>query len=161
VSGRPSPRRSTSLLIITLLAVLTAVLLVTFVLRLARSPQAKVQLGTNTFDVGRADRLQRTIGQGGPLLFQALRGARLDLYVQHAGTDTVHGWSAFEAHRPGGSRSCLLQWRPSGHVFVDPCDATSYPADGRGLDQYPVTVDSKGHVVIDLRQSTGTTPMPT
>jgi hypothetical protein len=167
MSERPSQSRGrgrgrgTSLLLITGLGVLTAVLVVVFVLRLSRSPQAKVQLGTATFDVGRADRLVKPIAQGGPLLFQALRGSRLDLYVQHAGADPVHGWSAFEAHRPGGSRTCLLQWQPAGHVFVDPCRGASYPGDGRGLDQYPVRVESNGHVVIDLRQSTGTTPMPT
>jgi hypothetical protein len=145
--------------IIALLGLLTAVLLVIFVLRLARSPQAKVQLGTNTFSVGRADPLQKSIAGAGPLLFQALRGSSLDVFVQHLGTDPAHGWLAFEAHRPRGSNSCLLQWRQTDHDFVDPCDRLIYAADGRGLEQFTTTVNG-GKVVIDLHHAIGTTPKP-
>jgi hypothetical protein len=145
--------------IIAVLGLLTAVLLVVFVLRLSRSPQAKVQLGTNTFSVGRADQLQKSIAGAGPLLFQSLRGSSLDLYVQHLGTDPVHGWLAFEAHRPGGPNSCLLQWRHADHNFVDPCDRMIYTADGRGLEQFATTV-AAGKVVIDMHQAIDTTPKP-
>src|SRR6202035_1314189 len=113
------------------------------------------------FDVGKAAGLQRPIAQGGPLLFQALRGSTLDLFVQHVGADPVHGWLAFEAHRPGGPRGCLLRWRPNDHRFVDPCDGRSYPADGQDLDHYAVSIDGSGNVIVDLRQPTGTSPSPT
>jgi hypothetical protein len=147
-------------LIIALLGLLTAVLLVVFVLQLSRSPQAKVQLGTNTFSVGRADRLQGPIALRGPLLLPALRGASLDLFVQHLGSDTDHGWLAFEAHRPGGPSTCQLQWRQADHDFVDPCDRMIYPADGQGLEQYATTVTG-GKVTVDLHQPAGTTPRST
>jgi hypothetical protein len=159
MTGRPAPRRGTSLVSIAFLGLLTAVLLVVFVLRLARSPEAKVQLGTDTFVVPRAGSLQKPIAQTGPLLFQALRGS-IDLYVQHLGADPDHGWLAFEAHRPDGPRRCLLQWRQASHDFVDPCDRMTYPAGGQGLQHYAVTVTG-GKVIVDLHQATGPTPRPT
>ena len=160
MSGRPVPRRGTSAVIIGLLALLTAVLIVVFVLRLARSPEAKVQLGTDTFVLGPAAHLAPSATQA-PLLFQALRGKDLDIYVQHLGTDPIHGWLAFEAHRPGGPPSCTLRWQPQTRTFVDPCDHRTYPADGQGLNQYRVIIDSKTAVSVDLQASTGTTPSPT
>ena len=147
-------------MIVGLLALLTAVLIVVFVLRLSRSPQAKVQLGTDTFVLGPATHFLASANQA-PLLFQALRGKDLDIYVQHLGTDPIHGWLAFEAHRPGGPPSCILRWQAQARNFADPCDHRTYPADGQGLNQYPVIIDSKGGLSVDLRASTGTTPAPT
>ena len=57
MSGPRLPRRTSSALLIGILAVVTAVLLIIFVLRLARQPGGKVQLGTDQFQVGKADRL--------------------------------------------------------------------------------------------------------
>jgi hypothetical protein len=156
-TGRPAPRRGTSLLLVSLLGVLTAVLLIVFVLRLARSPRTKVQLGANTFDAGKAAQdLAPHIAQGGPVLFQGLRGPGLDLYVQHLGTDPLHGWLAFSADAPGG---CVLLPRLAQHTLA--CQGMTFPDDGRGLDHYAVTVDSKGKVIVNLQLSTGTTPRPT
>jgi hypothetical protein len=148
------------MVIIGVLAVLAAVLLLVFVLRLSRSPQTKVQLGTDTFEVGRVDQIAPRVAEGGPLLFQALRGAALDIYVQHLGTDTAHGWLAFEAHRPGALRRCVAVWQPPQRAFVDSCDHVTYPADGTGLEHYAVTV-AGGKLAVDLRQSTGTAARPT
>ncbi len=159
-AGRPAPRRGTSLLIIAVLALLTAVLLVVFVIRLSRSPQAKVQLGTETFTVGPAAQLATQVAQGGPVLLPPLRGS-LILFVQHLGADPVHGWLAFEADRRHGAKTCTLAWQAGPRTFVDPCDATTYGWDGRGLEQYSVVVDGKGKVVVDPQRPTGTAPRPT
>lgn len=155
-TGRPVPRPGTSLLLISLLGVLTAVLLIVFVLRLARSSQTKVQLGANTFDSGKATQLAPQIAQHGPLLFQGLRGRGTDLYIQHVGTDPVHGWLAFKADAPGG---CVLQPQPAKHALV--CGGMTFPDNGQGLDHYAVTVDAKGKVIVNLQVTTGTIPRPT
>jgi hypothetical protein len=154
--GRSAPRRSTSLLLVSLLGVLTAVLLVVFVLRLSRSSNTKVQLGVDTFDVGKTTDLQRQIARGGPVLFPGLRGPGFDIYVEHIGTDPAHGWLAFRADAPGG---CVLgRPRPDRHVLA--CNGTTFPEDGLGLDQYAATVGSNGHLAVNLQASTGRTPRP-
>jgi len=150
------PGRATSLLIISLLGVLTAVLLVVFVLRLSHSPRTKVQLGANTFDAGKAAvQLAPQIARLGPVLFAGLRGKGHDIYVQHLGTDANHGWLAFSADAPDG---CVLLPDPVAHTLA--CDKMSFAYDGRGLPQYAVTVDLRGHVTVDVQLSTGTTPRP-
>lgn len=155
MSGPRPARRRTSALLIGILAVLTAVLVIVFVLRLARSPRSKVQLGTDQFQVGKADRLAGPVRSGGPLLFQALRGGSLDIFVQHLGTDSRQGWLAFEAHAAGQPRRCQLRWQPPAQQFLDPCNQQRYPADGTGLTRYATTVTDKGEVVTDLRQPAG------
>lgn len=155
MTGPRLPRRTSSALLIGILAVVTAVLLIIFVLRLARQPGGKVQLGTDQFQVGKADRLAPQISSRGPLLFQALRGSELDIFVQHLGGDARQGWSAFEAHPPTEARRCQLQWQQPSHDFADPCSHQRYPADGTGLTQYGTTVTPKGDVVVNLRQPVG------
>jgi hypothetical protein len=151
----PAPRRRTSALLIGILAVLTAVLVIIFVLRLAKAPGAKVQLGTSEFEVGRATALAKPIDRDGPLLFQALRGGSLDIFVQHLGADPAQGWRAFEAHAARAARSCQIQWQRAAHDFMDPCSRQVYPPDGQGLTQYAATVLANGRVVVDLRQPAG------
>jgi hypothetical protein len=146
------------MVLVGLLAVLTAVLLIVFVLRLARSPNARVNLGTQEFEVGPSKSLARAIANNGPLLFQALRGTQLDTYVQHLGGDPAHQWYAFEAHAPGRPRRCQLTWQPNSSDFADPCTGNRYPADGDGLNHYSVRVDANGKVIVNLRQTVGTSP---
>jgi hypothetical protein len=138
-----------------MLGVLTAVLLIVFVLRLSRSSNTEVQLGANTFDAGKTTDLQRQIARGGPLLFAGLRGPGFDIYIWHVGADPAHGWLAFRADAPGG---CVLQPRPAEHVLA--CNGQTFPEDGRGLDQYAATVDARGYLSVNLQASTGTTPRP-
>jgi hypothetical protein len=142
MNRRPHPKRGTSLLIIAVLTVVTAVLLLIFVLRLAKQPGAKVNLGSPVFDVGKADVFAPDVARFGPLKFQALRGGA-DIFVQHLGPAPKRGWLAFETHS---------------HDFSDPCSHRTFPADGTGLTQYAVRVDSSGHVVVTLRQPIGTVP---
>ena len=139
------------------LAVLTAILVVVFVLRLARSPGAKVNLGDQEFSVGRDTVFAAAIAADKrPLFFPALRGS-LTLYVQHIGADPGHGWLAFSAQAPGRPGRCLVRWTVAAQEFTD-CTGVGYPPSGAGLVQYPVRVDSGGTVIVNLRQSIGTAP---
>jgi len=143
------------------LGVLTAVLVVVFVLRLARQPGAKVNLGDQEFVVGRATVFATQIARTGPLIFPPPRG-QLILYVQHLGTDPAHRWLAFSAHPPDETNTqCVVRWRPAQHDFIDDrdhCKGTVYPPDGAGLTQYAARVDPGGNLIINLRRDVGTTP---
>jgi hypothetical protein len=146
-------------LLIGILAVVFAVLVIVFVLRLARQPGAKVNLGTQEFSVGRADKIAAAIqGRHAPLLFQALRAGAPDIYLQHLGPDANHGWLAFAAIAPGQPRHCQLRWVTAQRVFDDPCGGRTYGAEGDGLSQYAVRVDAQRTVIVNLRQSIGPTP---
>jgi hypothetical protein len=151
------PRRRTTALLIAVLAVLTAVLVVIFVLRLARQPGAKVNLGDQEFQVGKASQFAPRIASRGPLIFPPLRGG-LTLYVQHLGPDPAHGWLAFAAQVPGPHGPCVVRWQPAQGDFAETCRGTIFPADGRGLPHYRVRVDQHGEVVINLRAPAGTEP---
>ena len=154
------PRRRTVLLLVSVLAVLTAVLLIVFVLRLSRQEGAKVNLGDQEFVLGRDTEFAPRIAKFGPLIFAPLRGA-LTIYVQHLGPDPAKGWLAFSAvapaAAPAGSKRCVVRRRPPTHDFVD-CTGTTYPDDGTGLDQYATRVEPSGQVIINLREPVGRTP---
>jgi len=152
-SNRPRRRRRPSPVTVALTAiggVVVGIVLVGVVLNLANDPDVEVNLGSDVFEVGRADRMADRVAEGGPLLFQALRGDR-DIYVQHLGTRARSGWLAFDARAPEAERHCQLRWDHDTEVFLDPCDDTAYPADGEGLVRYVTTVDDEGVVVVDLR----------
>lgn len=153
-------RRPTSTLKTVLIAgpllVLAAALMVWFVLRLAQSPEAKVQLGDEVFEVGQVRRMALLVDRDGPLLFQDLLGRDRDLFVQHIGDDAAKGWLAFEAHAPGQPRTCHLVWRQARGVFEDQCSKATYPPEGAGLTQYPTEVKRKDKagltLYVDLRK---------
>ena len=161
MSSRPVPRRPTAVLLIVVLALLAAVLLAVFFVRLSNHRGARVNVGSTEFIVGKATNFAPHIAKDGPLLFPALRGSELDIFVQHLGSGPGQGWLAFEARAPGQARTCLLTWSEASREFTDPCDGRVYPADGAGLNQYPVRVDQRGRVIVDLRQSVGTVPPAT
>jgi hypothetical protein len=161
VSRRPAPGSRTSILLIAGLALAAAILLVVFFVRLSNQPGQHVNIGSQDFEVGKATIFAPDVAKDGPLLFQALRGNELDIFLQHLGADPLRGWSAFEAHAPGEARSCHLRWRQPSHDFMDPCSARTFPADGAGLDQFAVRVDPKGNVIVNLGSSTGTVPPTT
>jgi len=159
VSGGPTKRqisRTKTIVVGSVLGLLTAVLLVVFVLRLASTPGGKVQLGDEVFEVGQVRRLAPTIEQGGPLLFADPLNRGRDLYIQHFGTDATAGWQAFEA-LVNHSRKCQLVWHDAEGVFRDDkCGHAVYPADGKGLTHYPTQVKRKKKggltLFVDLRQ---------
>lgn len=121
-------------------------LLVLGALRLAGDPEVARAVADETFVVGDAERLARTIESGGPLLFQdpleqGGDGRGRDIYVEHEGDDPEEGWSAVEVATPG--TGCRLELDRESGRYRRPCpDNTRYPAEVEG-----------GLVVVDLREN--------
>ena len=133
-----------------------AALLVWLVVGYASENPDKVNLGSERFVVGSADRLANRIDeQRAPFLFKdpLSSSAGRELYVQHLGDDERQGWLAVEAYAPGAPREvrCILDWDIDRQRFVDPCGDAEFPPDGEGLVHYPTGVDDRGAVVVDLR----------
>ena len=123
-------------------------------------PNSKVQvnLGEDTFNVGPADQRAEEIAQRGPLLFPGLLSPDKGyIVVNHSGTNDVSGWVAFAAVPPGQAVQCAVQWQANALQFTDPCTGTAFPADGKGLQQYKVTVNGDHELVIDLGRASTTT----
>jgi hypothetical protein len=137
--------------------VVVAALLTWLVVNLAARQPDKVNLGDDTFVVGRAARLAARIDEErAPFLFKDPLTSRpgREVYVQHVGRDDEQGWLAIEAYAPGSPRElrCILRWDAGRRVFTDPCaGGAAYPADGRGLRTYPATVRKDGQVEVNLR----------
>ena len=144
--------RKTAAIVTALLGVVTAVVLFALVGKALTKPGTKSNLGRSVYDVGGSKVFSKRIADDGPILFQALVGNR-DIYVQHLGDDPEKGWVAFDARAEGESRQCYVTWDKGQRVFHDPCSGRTYPADGAGLAQHPVTVSAKGRVSVDLRAS--------
>jgi hypothetical protein len=125
-----------------------------------RGDVVEVRLGDETFQDLDADRISEEIDDRGPILFPDLLGGSRTIYLQHLGDDPAEEWYAFDAFQPGAGPECLLRWESSEAVFVDPCDGTSFPADGKGLPQYPATV-TDGRVSVDLNAAFRTTTTST
>jgi len=146
-SVHTGPRRSPRTVLVTAVAaVVAAVLGFAVVTQLART--GRVEGDASRFVVGDAAALAGPVDRDGPLLFQDVSNGRRDVFVHHLGDGR---WVAFEAYPRGSPRSCQLRWQPADGTFLDPCDGTTYPADGTGLVRYPATVDAGGQLVIDLR----------
>ena len=155
----PDPQRPPSrVLVLTALgAVVAALLIVAIIGRIGTRPgSGRGASGgdgreTPTFDVGPATQRAASIARSGPLLFPDPRGGTRDIFVQHLGESR---WVAFEARATGAPRQCVLRWEQGAGRFTDPCDGTTYPADGAGLVTFPAEVDDKGRVIVDLSRPT-------
>jgi hypothetical protein len=147
-------KRSTAFVLTAVAGVVCGILVFIGVAALTGSGTAKSRLGTDHFVIGQARVLTKTIDRHGPLLFQDLVGRSRDIFVHHVDGE----WRAFAAQAPGALRRCQLRWRPATRDFDDRCSNAIYPANGDGLTQYPITVDGKGKVVVDVRSPT--TPAP-
>lgn len=138
-----------------LFGVALAAVLVFFVVRFASQRPDDVNLGTDRFEVGRADVFARAIDRDGPILFKDPLTSRAgrEIYVQHLGDDEDEGWLALDAYAPGAPREerCILEWDADDDVFTDPCGDAEVPADGEGVRTYAGEVDDRGAVIIDLR----------
>lgn len=99
-------------------------------------PRSSENAADATFELSAS--LAGAIERDGPLLFQDLLGGTRDIFVQHLGGDN---WTAFEARRPGAPPECVLAWHAGERQFRDPCDGSTFPADGTGLVSFPTTVD--------------------
>jgi hypothetical protein len=153
-----------SAIVVGVAGVLSAVILVIFVLWVTSQNGKKVEfhLGDEQFQDITADRMAARIADEGPVLFPDVSANRSrDIYVQHLGTDPKKGWLAFDAREAGEPRQCFLDWNRDRNVFVDRCDGSEVGADGAGLRQYPAVVNANGKVVIDFNASASTTSAPT
>ena len=105
--------------------------------------------------------MAEAIDEGGPFKYSDASGRRRDIVINHLQPDPLTGWVAFGLRRPGDPRDCQVEWREDALHFGYSCDAAvTFPANGEGLEQYPVEVVS-GRIIIDLnaaaRVSTTTT----
>ena len=134
-----------------------------------RQDSLDVRLGDQTFQGGSATRLADEIDERGPILYGDISdggssGTR-DIILQHLGDDPEEGWYAFRAQPPDRNRECTWQWQPEEDLFRAACDEDlTAPADGEGLESYPVEV-TDGKLDVDLnfdeRESTTTTSTST
>lgn len=123
-----------------------------------------VGLGDQTFQGGSAEELAEEIDERGPIIYGDVSGSKeRDLILQHLGTDVAEGWYAFRAQPPDKDRECVWRWRADEELFRAACDPTlTAPADGEGLERYPVRVVD-GKLDVDLNYAdrptttTGTT----
>jgi hypothetical protein len=154
---RPTRRRSgTAVTVSSVLAVAVAAALIWAVVRFASENPEKAGLGDTVFQVGKAERLARTVADDGPFLVQdpLSSGRGRNVYVQHLGDDPDTGWVAVEARLPGDA-GCVVEWDRVDERFVD-CRGGVHPPDGDGLRTYPAEV-TDGQVSVDLRTGTATT----
>ncbi|HMJ75289.1 MAG TPA: hypothetical protein VK507_04920 [Iamia sp.] len=128
----------------------------------------EVGLGSQTFEGGSAEALADEIDDDGPILYADIgdtgSGDKRDIILQHLGDDPDEGWYAFRAQPPGEDRDCTWTWQPDEELFRARCDEDlTAPADGEGLEAYPVEVED-GKLDVDLnfeRRPTTTTVPPT
>jgi hypothetical protein len=108
-------------------------------------------IGDQTFQGGRARPLAAEIDDRGPILYGDVSGTKeRDLILQHLGDDPEEGWYAFRAQPPDKDRDCVWEWQEDEELFRARCDPDlTAPADGAGLERYPVKVVD-GKLDVDL-----------
>ena len=126
---------------------------------LSNRGQVEVRLGDDTFSGIRADDMADDIAERGPLLIpDASPGGDRDIVLQHLGTSDEEGWIAIAARPAGVPRNCTIQWQEDTGEFrlldehgeeEGECDGRTFPADGEGLESFPVTVED-GKLEIDI-----------
>lgn len=141
-----SPRRTNVALTAGVVAVGAAVGVVAFILWLARQPGGEFRLGPETFTAGRAATLARRIDADGPVAFKDPLGRGRDIWIAHLGG---RRFVAFEDRLPGG---CRLLLRRGETRLRNSCTGAVQPLDPPNARHYPVTVDAKGRVIVDLRR---------
>ena len=132
-----------------------------FVALAASRGDVEINLGDARFNAGQTDRLSKAIEDGGglPFLYQDLVGNDRHLFVQHLGDDQDDGWVAFGAFDPDDPTCAVLIDRDE-KVLVNECDKTvTYPLDGKGLRQYPVSVED-GRIYVDVNERSTSTTAP-
>lgn len=127
-------------------------------------PSIDVGLGDQTFQGGSAERLAEEIDDRGPILYADVSGAKeRDLILQHLGDDVETGWFAFRAQPRDKDRECVWEWQADEEQFRAACDPDlTAPADGEGLERYPVeVVDGKLDVDLNFADRPTTTSTTT
>ena len=156
------PRQLVFLFIATVLGIVAMVFLVTRTADLAQSGDVQINIGDEVFAPGNIDRLSADIeAQSTPRLFSDPSGGDRDIWLQHIGDQPESGWYAFAVRPADAPRDCFVQWQVEDQEFTYNCDDRTFPADGTGLFQYPVSIAANGEITIDLnaadRESTTTT----
>ena len=129
-----------------------------FVAVAASRGDVEVNLGDDRFNAGLTERLAEEIDDGGglPFLYPDLVGNDRHLFVQHVGGDPDEGWIAFGAFDPD-EPSCAVLIDREEKTLVNGCDdSVTYPLDGEGLRQYPVSVED-GRIYVDVNELTTST----
>ena len=142
-------RKPTTVFIASLIALAIAALMLWWTVRLASRNPEIANLGPGVFRF-EAEDLADEIDDRGPFLLKDPLNRGRDLYVQHIGATPKSGWLAISVYAGDVDFDCVLQWREENEEFVDPCTDETYPADGEGLERYPVEVVD-GEVEVDLK----------
>ena len=139
-------------------AIVLIAIVALFVSLAASRGDVEINLGDERFNAGQTDRLAQEIEDGGglPFLYQDLVGNDRHLFVQHVGDEPDEGWVAFGAFDPDDP-SCVVLIDRDERVLVNGCDESrTYPLDGEGLRQYPVSVED-GRIYVDVNELTTST----
>jgi hypothetical protein len=140
--------------------VLIAVVAVFVAVAVSRD-DVELNLGDERFNAGQTDRLSKEIDDGGglPFLYPDLVGRDRNLFVQHLGDEQDEGWVAFGAFDPDDP-SCAVLIDREAKVLVNACDeSVTFPLSGKGLRQYPVSVED-GRIYVDVNELTTSTTAP-
>lgn len=112
-----------------------------------------VSLGDPIFSPGPADEFAAVIADEGPIFLPDLAQGDKDIWLQHLGDDVDEGWIAFAVRQLEDPKECFADWDGGSRTFVGTCDETAYPENGDGLQQFPVSVDPDGDLIINLNTS--------
>jgi len=134
-------------------AVVLAICVVGAVLALAtQDTDVDVNLGDDEFEIEQVEARAALVAADGALRFADPTGGNRPIVVNHIGDDPETGWVAVLAIAPG-TEACIVDWDNDDGVFRD-CEATTYPPDGEGLDQFPTRVENDT-LFVDLGRGRG------
>ena len=118
----------------------------------------QVRIASQYFDAGPVSRIAAQVDKGGPILYPGLLddAGKRPIGISHVGTNELQGWRVFPLAPPGAPADCLLAIDRATKELTAPCWPTRYPADGTGLEVFPVTkvtINPDRHLIIDLTSS--------
>ena len=148
--ARPPARQALLIGLGALLGLLAIVFLVSRLDRLAQGDGAEIELGNPVFTIGSAEEFAEVIEEEGPLFLPDAAGGDRGVWLHHLGDDDSNGWLAVAIRAPDAEPGCLVEWQGGAREFVDLCDDTAFPETGEGLDQYSVSVNPDGDLIINL-----------
>ena len=152
---RRTSTRQTLTLVISVLAIVGAVVLVIAAVQAAgRANSATIGGGQTEIDAGLAKERAASIDRDGPLLFSDVSGGgqRLPIYLSHTGDDPETGWHVLDAHPPDTPEDCFVQWPKGGTRFETTCNDDTFPRDGGTLHKFSWRVTDDGRLLVDLRK---------
>ncbi len=132
------------------LAALATIFLLVVQLGNIGGDQVPINPGGTSFVMGDASDLAVSVAESGPLLLPDASGGERDIWLQHLGPGPTDGWLAFAVRPLEAPRDCFADWDAAQSEFVDTCNGTTYPENGEGLKQYPVTITDDSKVQLNL-----------